>query len=110
MATAEMLMWVVRQAVEGSAAGPAPTDGLGVRDWSTFLRAVVAHGLVPLTASAMETQPQGAMPAELRADIRATADASARRSLQLAGELVRVIEHLENAGISAMPIKGPVLA
>src|SRR4051812_39150426 len=79
-------------------------------DWDAFSRVGERHRLTPLAHRYLSR----VAPAVLRrADAAAVASRArhlAGRSLRLSTELLRILAALEANGISALPLKGPLLA
>jgi hypothetical protein len=78
-------------------------------DWNRTLHLIDHHRVVPQVYDALSafshlipTQPLNAL--------RLRYQGNARKALWFAAELVRVVSHLESAGIKTLPYKGPVLA
>jgi hypothetical protein len=64
------------------------------------------QGMVPILLDGVRTAGAGGLADALRE----RASGLARRNLQMAGELVRLLDALEAAGVRALSYKGPVLA
>jgi hypothetical protein len=76
-------------------------------DWARAAEYAHAHGLLPLLAR--HAAAVGA-PAAAAASLHARAAAMARRRLRQTGELLGILKACADAGIPAVPLKGPVLA
>ncbi len=74
-----------------------------------MLRLVDHHGVVPQVYGALSTGSH-LLPAQPLEKLRSRYQDNARKALWFTGELVRILTHLESAGIAALPYKGPVLA
>jgi hypothetical protein len=82
---------------------------LSAVDWSEFLRLAEHQGVLPLAARNLINHARG-LPPEIDGALRAAYEANLRRSLWLAAELARIMQHFEHRGLRAVPYKGPVLA
>jgi Uncharacterised nucleotidyltransferase len=81
-----------------------------VRSWSAFIRLAQAHWLEPLVAWQLRNAcPEMVEPALLVA-LDKIIHRSAARHLLLTVELIKVLRILDEHGIAAVPLKGPVLA
>ncbi len=105
-----LLLWVARARVRPSAADGPPLELMTDEQWTIFLRDALRHGMVPLAARTLAGDVREPVPAAIRADLQRAAESNGRRSLTLAGELVTVVRLLADAGIRAVPWKGPLLA
>jgi hypothetical protein len=79
-------------------------------DWSDVDEIARQHAVSPLVHSAFAQLPDELVPEDARARFRARAEQNGIRNLEQSGELLRLLERLERAGIEAVPYKGPVLA
>ncbi len=68
------------------------------------------HGILPLLNHHLRTIANGDVPASVRAELGRRAEADAQRNLRLAGELLRLLDHFAERGITTVPHKGPLLA
>jgi hypothetical protein len=81
-------------------------------DWDRLQSLANYHGLIPLlyrhiVAGSVKAD---AIPETTLTDLKNKAEAAARRNLTLSADLIRLLRSLEEAGIRAVPLKGPVLA
>ena len=95
------------------ALGNAPADDIAalvssVTDWPAFLRSVDAHAVAPIVYAPLAQT--GRVPAEALAQLRASVDENALRSIVLARALREIVALLEQEQIPVIPIKGPLLA
>ncbi|MBV8051522.1 MAG: nucleotidyltransferase family protein [Acidobacteriaceae bacterium] len=74
-----------------------------------FIKLALEHRVVPQVYRFLLAHSEFLTRSELSI-VRTTYEDSARRALCLSSELARVVRHLENRGIKAMPYKGPLLA
>jgi len=79
-------------------------------DWKQFQALTTSHHVMPLVSKSLGRLPAGAVPANVRDELRDATANITRRNLFLLGELIRVINLLEGHAISLLPFKGPVLA
>jgi hypothetical protein len=77
-------------------------------DWDFVTRAAVRHGIVPLLHANLHTLP--AVPAAVRQQLHARAQANAARSLLLTAELLQLLQLFTTHTVSALAFKGPTLA
>lgn len=69
-----------------------------------------SHGLLPLVAAALDRGELNAEAIDPGGEIRAAARRFGYQSVLLSGELIRLLNRLEAAGVAALPFKGPTLA
>ena len=103
-----LIEWCVRTSVAGRAAGQAPLADMGDVAWAELLREAMRHSCLPLVWRALEGDER--VPTALAAEMRLAFEANSVRNLRLAGELVAVNRRLLEAGVKAVPWKGPLLA
>ena len=81
-----------------------------VDDWPRLIDQAGHEGLLGLLAARLtEARPSG-VPAEAMAELERLRRLTAQRALRMTGQLVRILALLEQHGIEALPVKGPVLA
>ena len=85
---------------------PRPDGGLG---WAKVLELAEHHGVTPLVYRALSAQT-GLAPAEIFEQLRSRYEHTARKNLRFTAELFRILDCLESHAISAIPLKGPLLA
>jgi hypothetical protein len=78
-------------------------------DWERMLALVDHHRVVPQAYGELSALSH-LVPARYFGALRLRYQDNARKTLWFTGELVRILSHLESAGIKALPYKGPVLA
>jgi len=78
-------------------------------DWQRMLGLVDYHRVVPQVYGELSTLSH-LVPRHALDALRSRYQDNARKTLWFTGELVRILNHLESAGINALPFKGPVLA
>lgn len=94
----------------GSTAEQVTAAADAVRDWPRFAERARDEGVLSLLAARLCVQRPASVPPDVLEDLDRLRAAGARRSLRMAGQLLRILELFESTGIEAMPIKGPVLA
>jgi hypothetical protein len=82
----------------------------GGLDWRAVLLGAERHGLKPLLHRHLAATPMEGVPKAALADLWATQEQALRRNRAMGRELLRILDHLEQAGIPALPYKGPTLA
>ena len=79
-------------------------------DWDYLLRAAAENSVLPLLALNLPAVAPDSFSSEQFARLKAAARAAGIRSLQLAAELIRVVDALRAENVLALPYKGPVIA
>jgi len=79
-------------------------------DWTRLLDSAGRHGLLLVLSRRVASLPEGAVPGEIAAELKRLYRLNSMRSLKTVAELVATLRLLEEAGIRALPFKGPVLA
>lgn len=104
-----LLLACARASFDAGGAAPALAESVarGV-DWDAFLALAERNRLLPLAHRALSDGPD--LPETVRSHLRSAYAANARNALQLAGELRRLMDALDSAGIPALAYKGPALA
>ena len=77
-------------------------------NWNAFLESAYAHGVYPLVAKALK--PISTVPESVKLILKSTNLDIARRNMMMTSELLRMMQLLEEHGIKALAIKGPVLS
>jgi hypothetical protein len=78
-------------------------------DWDRVLHLVDHHRVVPQVYEALAPISH-LVPSQPFDALRSRYQHNARKTLWFTAELLRILSHLESAGIKALPYKGPVLA
>ena len=78
-------------------------------NWERMLALVDHHRVVPQVYGGLSAYAD-LIPGQHFDALRSRYRNNARKALWFTGELVRVVSHLESAGIKALPYKGPALA
>jgi hypothetical protein len=99
------MQFVLRACSENSEASLDPIRAL---DWSRVMEISEHHDVMPLVCARIGELGDAPKPVALRA--RSECMRNAQKNIQLAHELLRVLECLQSHGIRALPYKGPVLA
>lgn len=81
-----------------------------IEDWDAFLWWTRRHCVLPTVYENLRRVAWDLVPVEAQSSLEAGYRRNSMRSLALAGETVRLIGLLSQAGIAAIPIKGQVLA
>jgi hypothetical protein len=79
-------------------------------NWDDFLKLAERHRLLPLCTRHLNALAGGQVPAASMQAMRGYTERNLRRSLLLTGELHNILRVFGEAGIPALPFKGPVLA
>jgi hypothetical protein len=80
-----------------------------VADWGAAIDLAVGHGVAALAATAL-SRARVSLPAGAATRLAEQRRAHRRRGVAAAAETVRLLRVLGDAGIPALPLKGPVLA
>lgn len=80
-----------------------------VIDWPRVIRLAEHHGVIPLAYQALRNATDSVPPTILD-ELRNRYQHIARKNLQFTAELFRVLDCLEAQAITAIPLKGPMLA
>jgi hypothetical protein len=79
-------------------------------DWSQVEEIARVHAVTPLVHGALASLPDPLVPRDILARLQASSERNGIRNLEQSAELLRLLGRLEDAGIEAVPYKGPVLA
>lgn len=79
-------------------------------DWDRFIQLAGEHDIIPFVHHHLKASFAAAVPTSVQSDLRAIYLHQLRRSIQIRGELPRLLAHLDDHGIDAIPFKGPILA
>lgn len=87
------------------------TDLLGDEiDWDYLIDTAAVHGVIPLVQRNLLSLGSNRVPASVQKRLAKLIETRSFHHLVLTHELLAVLKLLEGAGITAIPIKGPVLA
>ncbi|MFK7846550.1 MAG: nucleotidyltransferase family protein [Rhodothermales bacterium] len=78
-------------------------------DWQYVLRFISRHRIAPLLYYFLSNNPEIHVPEEISARLKKHASEQAVTNLFQTQELIRVLALFEDAGLEAMPFKGPAL-
>ncbi len=106
----ELLLCCVRTHTD-----PAKVDRIGALlreeiDWAYLVQTARNNGTTPLLYWNLNATYAEAVPEDVMAQLREHFHANGRRNLVLAGELLKILDALEERKITTIPYKGPVLA
>jgi hypothetical protein len=104
-----LLLSIVRRALGTERDGHLRREAYAAVDWPRLLTTALGHGVMPLLHAGLSNSP-AEVPAATRDELRRHFRANAQANLFRAGELVRLLAVLDEHGIQAVPLKGPVLA
>ena len=79
-------------------------------DWNYVRETAIQHGIIPLLYRRLKEEMSHLVPSDKLEELRALFMANAVQNLRMTQQLTKVLELLANAGIEAMPFKGPALA
>jgi len=79
-------------------------------DWNYVRETAIQHGIIPLLYRRLKEEMSHLVPSDKLEELRALFMANAVQNLRMTQQLIKVLELLANAGIEAMPFKGPALA
>lgn len=101
---------------KSGAADPGSLSAVAQRvgDWTRFFALARFHGMIPLVhvldQEHLQSREGPVLPEAVAARFAAAYKANAARSLRHGGALIRAVEALDQAGIPALALKGPVLS
>ncbi len=79
-------------------------------DWELLLKLANKHKLLPLLSHGINLAGCQSISSDIYAILNTASQANTQRNLSLTAELLRILNILKKAQISAIPLKGPVLA
>jgi hypothetical protein len=79
-------------------------------DWSQVEEIARVHAVTPLVHGALARLPDPLVPGDVLTRLQTSAERNGIRNLEQSAELLRLLGRLDQAGIEAVPYKGPVLA
>lgn len=82
----------------------------GTLEWARVLEGAREQGVLAMCYPVLQGEGRAAVPADVMAQCRAEAMATAERNLRLAAKVMEIVSRAEAAGIALVPYKGPVLA
>jgi len=81
----------------------------GALDWKTVIGLADRHGVLPLLGQAL-AQQEASIPPDALGALNEGRQANTIKSLLVARELIRILDHLKQRNLDVIPYKGPVLA
>ncbi len=104
----ELLLWSIRV---DHTKDQRITDILSAGvDWNYVRKTAIQHGIIPLLYKRLKEEMSDLVPSNELEELRTLFMANAVRNLRMTQELIKVLDLLADAGIEAMPFKGPALA
>lgn len=79
-------------------------------DWDSVIARALRHGLLPLLHKHLSAMPSETVPPEVLSQLNTRVAEITRTNLRLTAEMLRLTEAFRAAGLTAVPLKGPVLA
>ncbi len=79
-------------------------------NWRSMKDMASQHRLIPLVCKQFQSMPDTGIPADIKAEFEQKNIANSARNAFLSFELIMILDTLKQAGIPAIPFKGPVLA
>lgn len=106
----ELLVACSRVSLDAPARARVDAASAAGLDWSHVLDAANLHGVLPLLHRHLTAGGSRLVPDEVRAALRQRHGASVQRGMLLTAALAEALRALADAGIEAVPFKGPLLA
>lgn len=79
-------------------------------DWDKLLALAIRHGVMPLLYKSFGRVDRQLVPQEAMARLRVMYMQNTAKNIRMTSELLKILDALKDAGIKAVPLKGPVLA
>jgi len=79
-------------------------------DWNYVQETAIQHGIIPLLYKRLKEEMEVLVPSEELMEFRKLFMANAVRNIRMTQQLLKVLDLLADAGVEAMPFKGPALA
>lgn len=105
-----LLLECLRSSDEGLAQSGIGNLSRNLMDWEAFIRLVDYHRVVLPVYGCLKQLGESRTPEWVVNSLRDSCQKDARRVLLRSAELVRMVKQFHREGISALPLKGPVLA
>lgn len=109
-AEAALLLACARTSLDAVARGRIDSLLRGPIRWAPLVEAAKAHGVLPLLHASLTSAGSALVPAPVQERIRRDVRANVHHTLFLTAELLRLLAAFDEAGLTAVPFKGPVLA
>ncbi|HLE35996.1 MAG TPA: nucleotidyltransferase family protein [Candidatus Acidoferrales bacterium] len=108
----ELLSCAARPSIDPDPVGASRLRQLAgaITDWDAVRMAATRHCVAPLLSMHLEAHCSGDVPPAALSALRRDFHDSAERGLQLAADLLEVLDAFRAAGLQIIPYKGPVLA
>lgn len=106
----ELLLCCARTCINPQSTDRLKTLLQGRIDWTYVIWAALSHQMMPLVFWGLSTTYPETVPKLIFNQLRDHFNAIVRRNLFLTGELLKILDLFNAHGISAIPLKGPVLA
>jgi hypothetical protein len=104
----ELLLWSIRvDHAKDQRISEILTGGV---DWTYVRETAIQHGIIPLLYKRLKEDMIDLVPPDELAELRTLFMVNAVRNLRMTQELIKVLDLLAEAGVEAMPFKGPALA
>lgn len=79
-------------------------------DWNYVQETAIQHGIIPLLYKRLKEEMEVLVPSNELEELRTLFMANAVRNIRMTQQLLKVLDLLADAGVEAMPFKGPALA
>ncbi len=79
-------------------------------DWNYVQETAIQHGIIPLLYKRLKEEMSDFVPPQELEELRTIFMANAVQNLRMTQQLIKVLDLLADAGIEAIPFKGPALA
>jgi hypothetical protein len=106
----ELLLYSARTSINASVTATIQRIASGSVAWERLVQQAVRQGVAPLVYRSLNRVAATWVPDDVRSRLRDCFERNAARSFLLTAELFKLLRQLEDAGIKAIPFKGPTLA
>jgi hypothetical protein len=106
----QLVLACARAQLNPAAAGEIALAAAQPLDWLKAIDLASCHRLSPVLVSQLQQHAVERLPDTIRVDLIERFRAHTMRNLELTRELLEIFSLLENAGIDALALKGPVLS
>ncbi|OQB78944.1 MAG: hypothetical protein BWX87_02453 [Bacteroidetes bacterium ADurb.Bin123] len=104
----ELLLWSIR--VDHSKDQRAAEILSAGVDWNYVRENAIQHGIIPLLYKRLKNEMSDLVPSKELEELRTLFISNAVRNLRMTQQLIKVLDLLADAGVEAIPFKGPALA